>query len=107
MKLEHALASLLLGGAVLGGPSGAAAYCRTTTTDATVSDCSECIKTGLPLYWAVSSPEYIFNVECFDDVDDTVLHAAIQRSFLRWNDIECDDGNGRKLPIGLNIQVKP
>jgi MYXO-CTERM domain-containing protein len=107
MKFAKALAPALLASAVLGGQGSARAYCRTTTQEALVSNCPEpCITEGKPLYWAVSSPKYIFNEEGFDDVEDTLLHAALQRSFQRWNDIQCDV-QGRTFPLGLNIQATP
>jgi hypothetical protein len=106
MTFVNALASLLLGGVVLGAASSAAAYCRTTTEDPLQSDCTACSDTGKPLYWAISSPRYIFNQSGFANVDDAVLRAAIQRSFARWNAIECEE-DARSVPIGLNIQVKP
>jgi hypothetical protein len=107
MKFGIALASVLLGGAVLGAPGGVSAYCRTTTEDPIQSDCAACATDGRPLYWAVSHPRYIFNKDGFANLDDAVLRAAIQRSFGKWNAIECETDDGRTLPIGLDIEVRP
>ncbi len=92
---------------MLGASAGASAYCRTTTEDPIQSDCAACATEGRPLYWAISKPRYIFNQDGFANVDDAVIRAAIQRSFGKWNAVECELDDGRTLPLGLDIEVKP
>jgi hypothetical protein len=99
-KLRRAAArswvcALALSAALLSLPSGAAAYCRSTTVSPSAEDLAQhtCITSGYPLYWRDLEIHFGFNpARASQDLSDEAVREAFRQAFGTWAEVSCESG---------------
>jgi len=82
----------------------AGAYCRTTTCDPNVEDCSpaageKCTTKGLPLYWPVRCTSYALDQAATDGISYEAFSQTAGAAFGAW--LQSDCGSGEKPLLGI------
>jgi hypothetical protein len=75
----------------------AAAFCRTTTCDATTETCTKndsgCVRDGVPVIWSNLPIVYRFyNGGSSKLTDDTAVRKAVKAAFKTWTQVQCKNG---------------
>lgn len=75
----------------------AAAFCRTTTCDASSEECRKnkngCVRDGVPVVWDKLPITYRFSKKGSKKFDDNdALRDAVRNAFKKWEKVECRDG---------------
>lgn len=88
--------------AVLGLPSLASAYCRTTTVPvpASYSPTRGCFAGGLALYWKGQCITYSTNKARSERVTLAQASATMQQAFATWTSQQCGGA-----PVGINVSA--
>jgi hypothetical protein len=83
----------LLGLGIGLGAQEARAYCRTTTCDSNVEDCTpadgECVTKGLPLYWPVRCTSYSLQKDATTGITFDQFEQTAAVSFGAWTQVDC------------------
>jgi hypothetical protein len=104
MRLAPWFIALCAVNLIIGLPTAARAYCRTTTVKPVLSGCPEvCQRDGLPLYWRSRELTYVLNERGFPDLPENTVREILSASFDQWQQVRCEDG----APVGLSIEQEP
>ncbi len=95
-----ALISLMI---VSGWSASAHAFCRATTCDPTVDDCTappgHCVEKGMPLYWAGECVSYDLAAETPQGISYDAFSKTVQTAFTTWSSAPCGDAGSPTIHV--------
>lgn len=100
MRLGSSVIAAVLAAGVLLVAREAAAYCRTTTCNATSHTCvfddNGCPRTGAPLTWKSLPLTFRFHAAPTEKIDNDRAREAVRRAFESWSNVSC---NGKRTSL--------
>jgi MYXO-CTERM domain-containing protein len=93
MRSDPWLAAGLIGLSLVLSAQAAQAFCRTTTCDANVEDCTPpdggCVTKGLPLYWPMKCTSYNLQKDATAGITFDQFQQTAALSFGAWTQVDC------------------